>query len=55
MPRETTTKIIEQAECGALSWEGIAHECLQRMSEDDVKDMAMDMDWIPECPGYYRD
>jgi hypothetical protein len=25
------------------------------MSEDDVKDMAMDMDWLPECPGYYGD
>ena len=55
MPRKTTTDLIEQAEAGVLNWEGIARECLQRMSEDDVKDMAMDMDWLPECPGYYGD
>jgi len=55
MPREATSKVIELAEEGALNWEGIARECLQRMSEDDVKEMAEEMDWLPECPGFYGD
>ena len=55
MPRTATCKLIELAEGGALSWEGIARECLQRMSEDDVKEMAEEMDWLPDCPGFYGD
>lgn len=56
MPREYTDKLIEQAEEGAVNWEGIARECLNRMSEDDVKDMAIEMDWLPECgDSYYGD
>lgn len=55
MPREITAKLIDQAEAGVLNWEGIARECLQRMSEDDVREMAEDMDWLPECEGYYGD
>lgn len=55
MPRTATCKLIELAKEGALNWEGIARECLQRMSEDDVKEMAEEMDWLPDCPGFYGD
>lgn len=53
MVRGATAKLIELAENGALNWEEIARECLQRMSEDDVKNMAEDMDWLPDYPGFY--
>lgn len=55
MSRTATCKLIELAEAGALNWEGIARECLQRMSEDDIKEMAEEMDWLPDCPGFYGD
>ena len=55
MSRICTNELIKLAEEGALSWEGIARECLKRMSEDDVKKMAEDMDWLPECDGFYGD
>lgn len=55
MPKSATEELIDLAEEGALSWEGIARECLQRMSEDDVKEMAEQMDWLPDCPGFYDD
>lgn len=55
MPREATNTLVELAEEGALNWEGIARECLQRMPEDDVKKMAEDMDWLPECDSFYGD
>ena len=45
MPREYTNKLIESAEEGAVNWQGIARECLQRMSEDEVKDMVIEMEW----------
>ena len=48
MARKYTNKLIELAEYGAISWEGIARECLQRMSEDDVKKMAQEMDWLED-------
>lgn len=41
-----TCKVIEMAENGVLSWETIARECLQYMSEDDVADMAFSCDWL---------
>ena len=41
-----TAKLIEMAENGVLSWETIARECLQEMSEDDVADMAFSCDWL---------
>lgn len=44
--RSITNKIIELAETGALSWETIARECLQEMSEDDVADMVSTCDWL---------
>lgn len=53
MPREYTCKLLKLAEEGVVNWEGIARECLNRMSEDDVKDMAIEMDWLPECGDSY--
>ena len=55
MVRKYTNALIELAEEGAVNWEGIARECLQRMSEDDVKEMAEEMDWLPMCDGFYGD
>ena len=49
MPREFTTKLIHNAENHLVSWESIARECLNRMSEDEVKEMALDMEWAEEC------
>lgn len=45
MPRKYTNRLIERAEEGAVNWQGIARECLARMSEDQVKDMVIDMEW----------
>ena len=44
--RTATCKVIELAENGILSWETIAREALQYMSEDDVADMANSCDWL---------
>ena len=49
MPREFTTKLIDNAENYLVNWESIARECLNRMSEDEVKEMALDMEWVEEC------
>ena len=49
MPREFTNKLIHNAENYLVRWESIARECLSRMSEDDVKEMALDMGWVKEC------
>ena len=48
-PRAATSQLIDLAEEGALSWEGIARECLNRMSEDDVKEMTIEMGWLDDC------
>ena len=48
MCREASCKVIALAEDGALSWEAIAHECLARMSEDEVSDMAHELDWLDD-------
>ena len=53
MPRDYTCKLLELAEEGSIDWESIARECLNRMSEDDVKDMAIEMDWLPDCDDDY--
>lgn len=45
MPRNITSKLIEMAEEGAINWQGIARECLTRMSEDEVADMVREMEW----------
>ena len=49
MPREGATKRIHNAENHLVSWESIARECLERMSEDEVKEMALDLEWVEEC------
>ena len=46
MARSATCELIEMAENGDISWETIARECLQYMSEDEVRDMAESNDWI---------
>jgi len=46
--RTVTNKVIELAENGILSWETIARECLQNMSEDDVADMASTCEWLDD-------
>ena len=38
-------QVIELAENHILSWEEIARECIQEMSEDDVEDMCRTCDW----------
>ena len=46
MGRSATWELIEVAGYGEISWETIARECLQYMSEDEVRDMAESNDWI---------
>ena len=48
MSREATCQLIDMCEDGILSWEALARECLQYMSEDDVQDMAESNDWIED-------
>ena len=49
MPREYTNLLIDYAKSGLVSWEDIARECVvNRMSEDEVKDMSIEMGWIDE-------
>ena len=48
MVRYATCKLLEMAESNCLSWETIARECLEFMSEDDVRSMAEANDWIDE-------
>ena len=45
---EATCKVIELVKDGVLSWETIARECLARMSEDEVADMAHELDWLDD-------
>ena len=44
--RTATCKVIELVENCVLSWETVARECLQYMSEDDVADMANSCNWL---------
>ena len=46
--RQATARVIELAEQGVLVWEQIARDCMNYMSEYDVKDMA-------EGNGYFDD
>ena len=46
--RRATRRVLELAEEGVLLWEQIARDCLNYMSEADVKDMA-------EGNGYFDD
>ena len=45
--RKVTCHLLDIAEQGVLSWEGIARECMAYMSEDDVADMARVAEWLP--------
>ena len=46
--RRATRRVLELAEEGVLLWEQIARDCMNYMSEADVKDMA-------EGNGYFDD
>lgn len=46
--RQATRRTLELAEGGVLCWEQIARDCMNYMSEADVKDMA-------EGNGYFDD
>lgn len=46
--RETTIKLVELAEDGAISWESIARSCLCYLDETEVTDMAQINELIPE-------
>ena len=46
MARSATCELIEMAENGMIEWETVARECLQYMSEDEVRDMAESNFWI---------
>ena len=48
MSREFTNKLLELMEEGIISSTSIARECLEYMSEDEVKDMCISNDWIEE-------
>ena len=52
MACSTKYKLLEMAESNDLSWETIARECLEFMSEDDVRSMAEVNDWIEEDEDY---
>ena len=55
MNREATCKVLDMAENGVLNWETIARECLEYMSEDDVRDMAESNDWIDDDDEIWED
>jgi hypothetical protein len=44
--RQMTCKVIEMAQEGVLSWEMLARDCLNYMSEAEVQDMT-------ECYHYF--
>lgn len=44
--REYTDMLIEQAEAGLIDWESLATELLLWMSESEVKQFAIDQDYI---------
>ena len=46
--RKATTALLEMAESEPSFWQHIARECLARMSEDEVKFMALDCEWLDE-------
>ena len=45
MAREYTGKVIDLCENMVLDWETVARECMARMSEDEVEDMAVECEW----------
>jgi hypothetical protein len=49
MVRKATVMLLEMAENDVSSfWETVARECLNRMSEDEVRCMALENDWLGE-------
>jgi hypothetical protein len=48
MVRKATVMLLEMAEQESSFWETIARECLNQMSEDEVRCMALDNDWLGE-------
>jgi hypothetical protein len=40
--RQATRKVIDMADEGVLTWEQVARDCMNYMSEDQVADMAWD-------------
>lgn len=55
MPRVATCKVIDLAENEVLSWEDLARECLERMSEDEVADMGHELGWLDDDDGEEED
>lgn len=46
--RKETNRVLEMAEDGIVSWEELAKMALEWMSEDDVEEMLIANDLIPE-------
>lgn len=44
--RQATRHVIELAESGMLTWEQVARDCMNYMSEDEVADMARGNDYF---------
>jgi len=45
--RQATRRVIDMAEEGILTWEQVARDCMNYMSESEVADMA-------HCNGYFE-
>lgn len=41
-------RVVETVENGGLDWETVARECLARMTDQDVEDMALECDWLED-------
>jgi hypothetical protein len=41
-------RVVETVENGVLDWETVARECLARMTDQDVEDMALECDWLED-------
>ena len=48
MNRVATCKILTMCKDGVLDYKSLAEECLQRMSEDDVKEMGEELGWLDD-------
>lgn len=46
--RATTSRLLEMADDGVISWKDIAEAALRWMSEDDVAEMAKANEFFPE-------
>lgn len=52
MSREITNKLLEMIDGGVLDARALALACLKYMSEDDVEDMAVANEFIPDSNDY---